>query len=489
MKKGSPKSVFVCQECGSQSPKWLGKCNDCGGWNTLQEELLTPRASMGMALGAEPGLAPVRLDEVDLEQEPRFSTGLEELDRVLGGGVVPGSLVLLGGPPGIGKSTLLLQIARQLAATRAPILYVSGEESARQIRMRAERLQVDGKGILLVSETRLEAIEAHILKEKPGLVFVDSIQTMFRADLAPAPGSVTQVRECSASLMRLAKSHGVPVILVGHVTKGGEIAGPRVLEHLVDTVLYFEGDGLHNVRALRSVKNRFGSTQEIGLFRMGSGGLDSIPDASAFFLSQRAGGGPGSLVFPSMEGTRPLLVEVQALVAENNAVDKGVPPTRRAVGLDGNRLSLLLAVLQKRAVNLGLGKCDVYVNVAGGLKLVEPALDLPLALAVVSSKQNQDVDSDLAAVGELGLGGEVRAVTQIESRLKELAKLGFSRCLVPEKNLQSLSSSFDCKPLRVVGVRSLLDALAAAGLKTSSERGRRNGDFQEVHSSKGAAPF
>lgn len=496
--KKAPRSVYVCQECGAQSAKWLGRCNDCGGWNTFQEEMVAPRAQMGMALGAEPGLAPVSLDQVDLEQEPRFTTGLEELDRVLGGGVVPGSLVLLGGPPGIGKSTLLLQIARRLTATRAPILYVSGEESARQIRMRAERLSVPGKGILLVSETRLEAIEAHIHKERPGLVFVDSIQTMFRADLAPAPGSVTQVRECSASLMRLAKAHGVPIILVGHVTKGGEIAGPRVLEHLVDTVLYFEGDGLHNVRALRSVKNRFGSTQEIGLFRMGAQGLDSIPDASAFFLSQRAGGGPGSIVFPSMEGTRPLLVEVQALVSENPNVDKGVPPTRRAVGMDGNRLSLLLAVLQKRVKNLKLGHCDVYVNVAGGLKLIEPALDLPLALAVVSSKVNKPVDSEFAAVGELGLGGEVRAVTQLESRLKELAKLGFSRCLVPEKNLQSLGAGFDCKPLELIGVKWLVDALAVAGLDVPPpaprESGRPNGNVTELmgrprRGPRGADPF
>lgn len=484
MKKSSPKSVYVCQECGSQSSKWLGRCNDCGGWNTLQEEIVQPRSQLGMALGSEPGLAPVALDQVDLEQEPRFNTGLEELDRVLGGGVVPGSLVLLGGPPGIGKSTLLLQIARELARSRAPILYVSGEESARQIRMRAERLNVDGKGILLVSETRLEAIEAHILKERPGLVFVDSIQTMFRADLAPAPGSVTQVRECSASLMRLAKARGVPIILVGHVTKGGEIAGPRVLEHLVDTVLYFEGDGLHNVRALRSVKNRFGSTQEIGLFRMSAAGLESIPDASSFFLSQRAGGGPGSLVFPSLEGTRPLLVEVQALVSENANVEKGVPPTRRAVGLDGNRLSLLLAVLGKRGMrDLGLGKCDVYVNVAGGLKLVEPALDLPLALAVVSSRLSISLDSEFAAVGELGLGGEVRAVTQIETRLKELAKLGFGRCLVPEKNLQSLSPGFDCKPLKLVGVRWLAEALSAAGME------KERSDRPERPRKKELAPF
>lgn len=477
MKKG-PKTVYLCQECGSQSAKWQGKCPDCGGWNTFQEEVMAPRASMGMALGSQPGLAPIALDQVDLEQEARFFTGIPELDRVLGGGVVPGSLVLLGGPPGIGKSTLLLQIARQLSQQRPPILYVSGEESPRQIRMRAERLGVPGQGILLVSETRLEAIEAHILRERPGLVFVDSIQTMFRSDLSPAPGSVTQVRECSASLMRLAKTHGVPVILVGHVTKGGEIAGPRVLEHLVDTVLYFEGDGLHNVRALRSVKNRFGSTQEIGLFRMGATGLDSIPDASSFFLSQRAGGGPGSIVFPSLEGTRPLLVEVQALVSENRQAANGVPPTRRAVGLDSNRLSLLLAVLGKRTNNISPGKCDVYVNVAGGLKLVEPALDLPLALAVASSRLDRTIDPEVAAVGELGLGGEVRAVTQLETRLKELAKLGFERCLVPEKNLASLATGFDCKPLQLVGVSRLIEALSALGL-AGSEPGRQNGSKRE----------
>ncbi len=463
--KARGKTHYVCQECGGQSAKWQGRCPDCGQWNTFQEEAVQ-RTSLGAALSLEPGQAPVALDQVALDDEPRFNTGVEELDRVLGGGVVPGSLVLLGGPPGIGKSTLLLQIARKLAQTRAPILYVSGEESARQIRMRAERLNALAPGIFMVSETRLEAIEGHIRSTRPGLVFIDSIQTLFRSDLAPAPGSVTQVRECSASLMRLAKAENIPVLLVGHVTKGGELAGPRVLEHLVDTVLYFEGDGMHNVRALRSVKNRFGSTQEIGLFRMGARGLESIPDASAFFLSQRAGGGPGSIVFPSLEGTRPLLVEIQALVSHNPGSENGVPPARRSVGVDPNRVSLLLAVVNKRASNLALARSDVYVNVAGGLRLLEPALDLPLALAVVSSRQNVSLDSELAAVGELGLGGEVRAVTQLETRLKELAKMGFKRCLVPSRNLEGLEPG-DYRPLKIVGVSWLAEAIQGAGLEAS----------------------
>ncbi|MEW6279843.1 MAG: DNA repair protein RadA, partial [Candidatus Eremiobacterota bacterium] len=290
--------------------RWQGRCPDCGQWNTMHEEQ-SARASLGMVLSVE-GTPPVELGQVELDPESRWSTGIGELDRVLGGGLVAGSLVLLGGAPGIGKSTLLLQMARHLAGSRPPILYVSGEESARQIRLRAERLQSLSPGILIQSETRLEAIDAQIRQTRPALVFIDSVQTLYRSDLSPAPGSVTQVRECSASLMRVAKSQGCPIVLVGHVTKGGQIAGPRVLEHLVDTVLYFEGDGMHNVRVLRSVKNRFGGTQEVGLFRMTASGLDPIPDASAFFLSQRAASSPGSLVFPSMEGSRPLLVEVQA---------------------------------------------------------------------------------------------------------------------------------------------------------------------------------
>ena len=462
------KAVYVCQSCGAQSSRWAGRCADCGEWNTLEAEVVE-RQSLGMALNAGTvGCAtPVPMDQVDVLEEPRFSTGMEELDRVLGGGVVPGSLVLVGGPPGIGKSTLLLQICKQLQALDKPVLYVSGEESPRQIRLRADRLEVSGKGVLLLSETRLEAIEQQIRQTRPGMVIIDSIQTLFKSDLAPAPGSVTQVRECAASLMRLAKSDAIPMILVGHVTKDGQIAGPRVLEHLVDTVLYFEGEGIHNVRALRSVKNRFGASHEVGLFEMANNGLVPIPDASQFFLSQRARGTSGSVVFPSMEGTRPVLVEIQALVNDSKGADKGVPPARRAVGLDPNRLSLLLAVMSRRARNMSLGLCDVYANVAGGLRLTEPCLDLPLALAVASSRRDIALSASLAACGEIGLGGEIRGGGQIEPRLKELAKMGFERCLLARANLDR-GLNLKLGQLKLIPVETLSHALQAAGISAGS---------------------
>lgn len=437
---------------------------DCGGWNTLEEEEILPEGrGHGMALHLDGQAQVVAIEEVDTEQENRFTTGIDELDRVLGGGVVPGSLLLLGGPPGVGKSTLLLQMARTLAGTRPPVLYVSGEESPRQIRMRADRLGAATKGILLLGETRLEAIESHLREIKPGLVLVDSIQTLFRSDLAPAPGSVTQVRECAANLMRMAKATSTPVVLVGHFTKDGQLAGPRVLEHLVDTVLSFEGEGLQHVRALRATKNRFGPSHEVGLFEMGPEGLTAIPDASAFFLSQRARGTSGSVVFPSLEGSRPMLVEIQALVSSSKAAENGGMAARRSVGLDPNRLSLLLAVLHKRCPGFEIWKHNVYANVAGGLRLAEPGLDLPLVLAVASSCKETCLDPNLAAMGEIGLGGEVRPVSNLEPRLKELAKMGFTTCLLPSKSLDGLNlKAF--KPLQVKGVSTIKEALSEAGI-------------------------
>lgn len=463
---GKSHTVYVCGECGSQFPRWQGRCGECGAWNALVEEQPVVRKTQGMALNVGTGAEPVLLSEVDSHSEPRFSTGVPELDRVLGGGFVKGSLVLVGGPPGIGKSTLLLQVAGNLGKPEAPVIYVSGEESPQQIRLRADRLacfagRAPGAGIVVLPETSLESIEAFLQQREPGVVIVDSIQTVYRADLAPAPGSVTQVRECAAQLMRLAKSHGCTIILVGHVTKGGELAGPRVLEHLVDTVLHFEANGVHNLRALRAIKNRFGSTREMAFFEMRAEGLEAIPDASSFFLSQRAENTPGTVVFPSMEGTRPVLVEIQALVSQSYAVDQGAPPTRRSVGLDVNRVSLLLAVLQKRLGAPGLGRSDVYVNVAGGVRLAEPALDLPLVLAVLSSQADRELPGDLAAFGEVGLGGEVRAVSGLEARLNELYKLGFRRCLVPSRSLKGKG-----------GMRALL---ASMGPQYALEEGATSG--------------
>ena len=433
MAKSKSNVVYVCQSCGAHYPRWQGRCSECGQWNSVQEEVVSssPRPLKGVALGSTEAVQPLPLSQISAKEEERFSCGLSELDQVLGGGLVPGSLVLVGGPPGIGKSTLLLQAAAHLAEAGREVLYVSGEESPQQIKLRAQRLGIVQERIRLVSATSLEVVGNLLERERPQLAIIDSIQTMYAEFLESAPGSVTQIRECAAALMRLAKRLGCAIILVGHITKGGELAGPRVLEHLVDAVLSFDSFGLHNVRALRALKNRFGSTQETGFFAMEAQGLTPIPDASAFFLSQRAQDITGSLIFPSLEGTRPILVEIQALVTESYAASLGAPPTRRAVGVDANRLGLLLAVLQKRFPKLGVAQSDIYVNVAGGVRLNEPALDLPLLLAIASSKANLLIPSDWAALGEVGLGGEVRAVSGVELRLRELQKLGFRYCLRP----------------------------------------------------------
>ena len=472
------KTIFVCQECGSQSPRWQGRCPDCGGWNTLVEETFRPSAQPlgGMALQQGRGEL-VSLDKVQGSESERVSSGIGELDRVLGGGIVAGSMVLLGGAPGIGKSTLLLQLARAVSSRLSPILYISGEESPHQIRLRAERLNAVTPDILLFNETTLESVEQQIEATRPGLAIVDSVQTLYRSDLSSAPGSVTQVRECAAQLMRLAKAKNIPIILVGHVTKDGNLAGPRVLEHLVDTVLSFEGDADNQVRILRSSKNRFGASHEVGLFEMTSSGLLPVSEASAYFMEERAQGLTGSLVYPSLEGSRPILVEVQALVTPSFAAQQGAPAVRRSVGMDGNRMSLLLAVLGKRLSNLELGKKDVYAKVAGGLRLFEPALDLALGLAILSSNSDVPVPDKLAAFGEVGLGGEVRPIGGTEIRLKELEKLGFSRCALPAKSVsKAIKASTRLELVPIEGVDDLAGLLGQANPGKRRPAGRKSPD-------------
>mgnify|MGYP000891950174 CR=1 FL=1 len=427
------KTVFSCNQCGSQSPKWLGKCPDCGAWNSMTEETAAAPASTRSGRAASSRSAPVPIGEVPPQAEARLSCGIDELDRVLGGGLVAGSLVLIGGDPGIGKSTLLLQAMHNLAADAA-VLYVSGEESAAQTRLRGERLGVSGRPLLVLAENSLEEIILQIEKLKPHAVVVDSIQTVWTSALESAPGSVSQVRESAGRLMVLAKGSGVPIFIVGHVTKDGSIAGPRVLEHMVDTVLYFEGDRGHPYRILRAVKNRFGSTNEIGVFEMKSGGLAEVANPSELFLSERPMDAPGSVVTASLEGSRTLLVEIQALVTPSVFGT----PRRTTLGADSNRLALLVAVLEKKA-GLHLGGQDIFLNVAGGARLTEPAADLAMMLAVASSYLDRPVEPQTIVIGEVGLAGEVRAVTQPEPRIAEAEKLGFSRCLLPAGNLKRLT--------------------------------------------------
>jgi DNA repair protein RadA/Sms len=420
------KTVFICQECGYESTGWLGKCPACIQWNTFVEE----RQEAGTHASAWQPVRPkpVSLEEIVAGSEQRSLTGMKELDRVLGGGLVRGSLILVGGDPGIGKSTLLLQICNTLQ-TDSKILYISGEESAGQIKLRADRLNVKRRGLFIVSASNFEAIASMVEAENPGLIIIDSIQTMYTDTISSAPGSVSQVREVTAALMQLAKSTGITVIIVGHVTKEGAIAGPKVLEHMVDTVLYFEGDRHLSYRILRTVKNRFGSTNEIGVFEMRDTGLAEISNPSEMMLSGRQANVPGSVVVCSLEGTRPMLIEIQSLVCPTNF---GVP-RRMATGLDYNRLTMLIAVLEKR-VGLALYDQDAYVNVVGGIRLDEPACDLGIAAAVVSSFRNIPVDAGYVLVGEVGLTGEVRAVSQIDKRISEAMRLGFKNIIIPEGN-------------------------------------------------------
>jgi DNA repair protein RadA/Sms len=449
-------SVYRCQACGFQAGKWHGRCPDCGEFNTLVEErTVATRVSAGgrgAASGRGPGGAPrpVRLAEVAIGDAARVHTGMAELDRVLGGGVVPGSLVLIGGDPGIGKSTLLLQASEALARAAGPVLYVSAEESAAQVRLRADRLGLVTPDLFLLAETDLDAIETHLDTLRPRALVVDSIQTVYLGSLESAPGSVSQVRECGGRLMTLAKGRGIAVFLVGHVTKEGALAGPRVLEHLVDTVLYFEGERHAAYRVLRAVKNRFGSTNEIGVFEMTERGLAEVANPSAVFLAERPRGAPGSVISVALEGTRPLLLEFQALVSPAHFGT----PRRTVLGADYNRVCLLLAILEKRA-GIPLQSQDVFVNVAGGARCQEPAVDLAVAVASASSYAEQAVAPDVVILGEVGLTGEVRAITGLETRLREAAALGFVQGVVPRSSLVAGVQY----PLAVDGVATLEEAL------------------------------
>lgn len=445
------KSVFICQECGYESSGWLGKCPSCNQWNTFVEEVQETSARASVAVAGDH--KPVSIRDISLDHEERHSTGMKEMDRVLGGGIVKGSLVLVGGDPGIGKSTLLLQICQSLK-TDSRILYISGEESVRQIKIRGDRLKVDRPGLLMVSATGFESIVRMIESENPGLVIIDSIQTMYTDSLTSAPGSVSQVREVTAGLMKIAKTLGVTIVIVGHVTKEGAIAGPRVLEHMVDTVLYFEGERHSSYRILRAVKNRFGSTNEIGIFEMRDVGLVEVENPSMMMLAGRPENVPGSSVIANMEGTRPMLIEVQALVCATNF---GVP-RRMATGIDYNRITMLMAVLEKR-VGMQLYNFDAYVNVVGGIKIDEPACDLGIVGAIASSFKNTPMDPATVLIGEIGLTGEVRAVSHIEKRLMEAKRIGFNKCVIPAGNLKMVRQLKELGDLEVHAVANVQDAL------------------------------
>lgn len=454
------KTVYFCQNCGYESSKWMGQCPGCREWNTFVEETVKPQpksSSKSLGSGSKGSLSgdyskPLSLSEIFLNEEERADTHIGELNRVLGGGLVKGSLILVGGDPGIGKSTLLLQVAGNLSADNKDILYVSGEESLRQIKLRAERIGKFSESLKFMCETNLSNIEEAIVRSKPEIIIIDSIQTMYNETVASAPGSVSQVRESTGVLLRIAKSMNISVFIVGHVTKEGQVAGPRVLEHMVDTVLYFEGDRHASYRILRAVKNRFGSTNEIGVFEMQEKGLVEVVNPSEFMLDGRPENASGSVVTCSVEGTRPILIEVQALVTHTNF---GFP-RRQANGTDYNRVNLLMAVLEKR-IGLSLGDYDAYVNLAGGMKVAEPSLDLGICLAIISSFRNKPISDDVVAFGEVGLSGEVRSVNMAESRVMEAAKLGFKTCIVPKALEGKLKGT--CKNIEIIGVSSVADAM------------------------------
>lgn len=448
-----PKQVFFCQECGHESSKWLGQCPGCKSWNSMVEERVTKTAanSKSPRNSSTPRSKPTSIFQISSTEEDRIQTKINELDRVLGGGIVKGSLSLVGGDPGIGKSTLLLQVCRNLTNQRVKVLYVSGEESLQQIKMRAERLGAFQEDMLLLCETNIEAIEDAIYNVRPEVVVIDSIQTMCTDQVSSAAGSVTQVREVTGLLMQIAKQEGIAIFIVGHVTKEGVVAGPRTLEHMVDTVLYFEGERHATYRILRGVKNRFGSTNEIGVFEMQEKGLIEVANPSEVMLNGRPIDSSGSVVVCSMEGTRPILIEIQALVSPTNF---GLP-RRTSVGIDYNRVNLLMAVLEKR-IGLQLGNCDAYVNLAGGMRLGEPAIDLGIVLAIVSSYKNRAIDQHTIIFGEVGLTGEVRGVSMAEQRVYEASKMGFTTCILPMTNKNSIKTEYG---IHLVGVSNVKDAI------------------------------
>ena len=452
MAKGKT-SVFFCQCCGYGSSKWMGQCPGCKEWNSFVEEIVDKKSTVSggkqNSVLAETKILP--LSAIEMTQEERISTKMRELDRVLGGGIVQGSLVLVGGDPGIGKSTLLLQVCKNLAEQKKRVLYISGEESLQQIKIRAERIGRFEDNLRLLCETNLDIIRGIIDREKPEIVVIDSIQTMYNEEVGSAPGSVSQVRETTSTLMQIAKGMNISIFIVGHVTKEGVVAGPRVLEHMVDTVLYFEGDRHAAYRILRGVKNRFGSTNEIGVFEMQQNGLREVENPSEFMLSGRPEDASGSVVACSMEGTRPILVEVQALVCRSNF---GMP-RRTATGTDTNRVNLLMAVLEKR-LGLKMADCDAYINIAGGIKMNEPALDLGIVLALISSYKEKPIDERTICFGEVGLSGEVRAVSMAEQRVQEAKKLGFEVCILPEASRVTMQ---EIKGIKLVGIKTVKDAI------------------------------
>ncbi|MCA1621958.1 MAG: DNA repair protein RadA [Acidobacteria bacterium] len=453
----APATVYVCQNCGKQVSKWLGKCPDCGEWQSFVEERVRPSAGAAKGVAARGGfrlreVKPVRFGEIESQDDSRIPSGIDEFDRVLGGGIVPGSLILIGGDPGIGKSTLLLQVADRLSRQSGRVLYVSGEESERQIKMRGERLGVEAANLYLLPETNLENILNEVERDEPGAIIVDSIQTVFSSQIESAPGSVSQVREVASQFLMLAKNRTIPVFLIGHVTKEGSIAGPKALEHIVDTVLYFEGERHHNHRIVRATKNRFGAANELGVFEMTGEGLVAVANPSEMFLHGRPENVAGSVVSACMEGTRPMLVEVQALASDSSLNN----PARTAQGFDRNRLALLLAVLAKRVGVEGLLKSDVFLNVVGGFEVDEPAADLGVVAAIVSSYRNRVVDPKTAVFGEVGLTGEVRGAMQAQARAREAQALGFEKIIMPASNTSGLERLLG---VRTVGVRSVEEAL------------------------------